>query len=74
MGYWHYAHFYYAQVMYRTGGPEWDDYRARIVKRLIDEAGPNGAWSQGFVGDVYTTSKNLIILQLDQNILPIFQR
>lgn len=25
-GHWHYAHFYYAQVMYRIGGEEWKKY------------------------------------------------
>jgi hypothetical protein len=31
-------------------------------------------WTQGYVGPIYTTAVNLTILQLDNNILPIYQR
>ena len=74
MGFWHYAHFYYAQVMYRQGGAEWDKYYRAIAARLVREADPSGAWNQGFVGSVYTTANNLVILQLEAGNLPIFQR
>src|SRR5215471_11960759 len=76
-GHWHYAHYYYAQVMYREGGEKWDEYRDKIFKRLVSEATEdrNGVyWSQGYVGPIYTTAVNLTILQLDNNILPIYQR
>jgi hypothetical protein len=80
-GHWHYAHFYYAQVQYREGGKAWDDYRDAIEKRILREAtevkiGDKTAyyWQQGFVGPVYTTALNLIILQLDNAYLPIYQR
>jgi hypothetical protein len=33
-GHWHYAHFYYAQVMYREGGKKWEKYRKQIEERL----------------------------------------
>ena len=74
MGYWHYSHFYYAQVMYRQGGEAWDTYSSEIFKKILSEAGENGCWSQGYIGGVYTTAKNLVILQLDLGNLPIFQR
>ncbi len=76
-GHWHYAHFYYAQVMYREGGPKWEAYRNAIERRLVSEAKRERAgysWSQGYIGDVYTTATNLIILQLDNGTLPIYQR
>ena len=74
MGFWHYAHFYYAQVMYRQGGEEWANYYRDIQKKLLGEANANGSWSQGYIGDVYITANNLIILQLEKGNLPIFQR
>ncbi|MBE6424769.1 MAG: terpene cyclase/mutase family protein [Thermoguttaceae bacterium] len=74
MGFWHYAHFYYAQVKYREGGEEWQNYYRAIALKLVSEADPSGGWSQGFVGNVYTTANNLIILQLENASLPIFQR
>lgn len=73
-GHWHYAHFYYAQVLYREGGKEWDSYRDKIFARIVSEAGNDGSWNQGYIGTVYTTATNLIILQLPKATLPIFQR
>jgi len=80
-GHWHYAHFYYAQVQYREGAAQWEAYRDAVRKRLLNEAdtlkiGDNTVtlWKQGYVGPVYTTALNLIILQLDRACLPIYQR
>jgi len=72
-GHWHYAHYYYAQVKYRQGGKEWEEYRNKIFKRLIAEAGSDGSWN-GNMGKVYLTSINLTILQLDNGVLPIYMR
>ena len=73
-GHWHYAHYYFAQVEYREGGKTWEDYRDRIYSRLVQEAGTDGSWIQGYIGPVYTTSINLTILQLENAALPIYQR
>ncbi len=80
-GHWHYAHFYYAQVMYREGGGAWEDYMLGIHKRLLREAetirlGETdvAVWKQGYIGPVYTTALNLVILQLENAYLPIYQR
>jgi len=73
-GHWHYSHYYYAQVLYREGGKQWEQYRDKIVDRLVSEVSPDGSWSQGYIGSTYTTAINLTILQLDNGILPIYQR
>ncbi len=76
-GHWHYAHCYYAQVMYREGGEKWEKYRDQIYPRIMNEATEDRTgiyWTQGYVGTIYTTAMNLTILQLDKNILPIYQR
>jgi squalene cyclase len=76
-GHWHYAHFYYAQVMYREGGESWAAYRDQVERRLIDEARRDRdgfCWTQGYIGTAYTTATNLTILQLDKGMLPIYQR
>ncbi len=80
-GHWHYAHFYYSQVQYREGGDVWKTYIAQMQKRLLGEAtsvstggGSVTVWQQGYIGPVYTTALNLVILQLDNAALPIFQR
>ncbi|MFM9009474.1 MAG: prenyltransferase/squalene oxidase repeat-containing protein [Planctomycetota bacterium] len=76
-GHWHYAHFYYAQVMYRQGGDAWRGYREQVERRLVAESQADAGaayWPQGYIGPVYTTATNLVILQLDKGSLPIFQR
>jgi hypothetical protein len=73
-GHWHYAHYYYSQVRYREGGKSWEEYRDQIFARLVREANPDGSWSQGYIGPVYTTAINLTILQMENGALPIYQR
>lgn len=73
-GHWHYAHYYYSQVVYRLGEARWAAYRSRIYRVLIDQQAADGSWSEGYIGQVYTTALNLTILQIDNNFLPIYQR
>ena len=73
-GHWHYAHYYYSQVLYREGGEKWKAYRNEIYGKLVNEANSEGFWDQGFIGAAYTTAINLTILQLDRGTLPIYQR
>ena len=73
-GHWHYAHYYYAQVLYREGGKEWEKYRDRIFRQIISEASSDGSWNQEYIGAVFTTAVNLTILQLPKGVLPIYQR
>lgn len=72
-GHWHYAYYYYSQVMYRQGGDAWAKFRDRLYQKIVREQTPNGAW-QGDIGEVYITSLNLTILQLEKAYLPIYQR
>ena len=30
-GHWHYAHYYYSQVLYREGGEKWEKYRDKFM-------------------------------------------
>ena len=73
-GHWHYTHFYYAQVMYRMGKEKWKDYFAIIGKEILRKQSFDGAWKEGHIGPVYTTSINAVILQLNNGYLPIYQR
>jgi hypothetical protein len=88
-GHWEYTHYYYAQAVYILGndgweklfpgdksGVTWSNYREVIFEKLIREQSPSGAWTSGGgfgVGPVYSTSLYLVILQLDNNVLPIYQ-
>jgi hypothetical protein len=74
LGHWHYAHYYYSQVLYREGGEKWNAYRKEVFARLLGEVNGSGFWDNGSMGPAYTTAMNLTILQLDRGTLPIYQR
>lgn len=73
-GHWHYAHYYYSQVMYRLGDDEWEKYAKFIVSQVLPQQSPSGAWKDGHIGPVYTTAINATILQMANGYLPIYQR
>ena len=76
-GHWHYAHYYYSQVVYREGEKKWEAYRDKLYSRLVGEAtsdGKHSYWTQGYIGPIYTTSVNLTMLQLENGYLPLYQR
>lgn len=73
-GHWHYTHYYYAQVKYRSSTEEWNKYIDNIGPQILTKQSANGSWSEGYVGPVYTTAINATILQLDNGFLPIYQK
>jgi hypothetical protein len=72
-GHWHYTYLYYSQVMYRQGPGEWNPFRDKLYDKIISEQDEDGSWT-GNIGSIYVTACNLIMLQLDKAILPIYQR
>jgi len=73
-GHWHYTYLYYSQVVYRQGPTEWEPYRDKLYKRLASEQQASGSWKATTVGESFSTAMNLIMLQLDNGFLPIYQR
>lgn len=73
-GHWHYAHYYYAQVMYRQGDEKWKKYSDELNKQILRGQSANGSWKEGHVGPVYVTAINCTMLLLDNGFLPIYQR
>ena len=73
-GHFHYAHYYYSQVMYRLGDEKWQPYSRFITDELLPRQAPTGAWKDGNIGPVYTTAINATILQMANGYLPIYQR
>ncbi len=72
-GHWHYTYLYYSQVVYRQGDEEWVPFRDRLNDRIISEQKADGYW-ESTIHPVYVTACNLIMLQLDRGMLPIYQR
>jgi hypothetical protein len=48
-------------------------FRDQLYDRISKEQTDNGSWT-GNIGPIYVTACNLIIMQLDQAYVPIYQR
>lgn len=70
-----YGHYYAAQAMYQSGGKTWSTWYTAVRDDLISRARANeGSWVSSGVCPEYGTAMALIILQMPNNFLPIFQR
>ncbi len=72
-GHWHYTYLYYTQVVYRQSRDVWEPFRDKLYEAILASQQPDGSW-EGQVGPVYVTACNLVMLQMDNGYLPIFQR
>jgi len=73
-GHFHYAHYYYSQVMYRKGKKDWNKYFNDIGAEILRKQSADGSWKEGYIGPIYVTAINTTILQLGNGYLPIYQR
>jgi len=72
-GHYYYGHYYAVQAMYLAGGEHWADWYPDIRDELIAHQQAAGNWTSSH-GDHYATSMALMILQIPNRLLPIFQR
>jgi hypothetical protein len=69
-----YGHYYAAQAMWIRGGDDWNTWYPAIRDELIRRQSPgSGHWTDSICNE-YGTAMALIILQMPNNFLPIFQR
>jgi hypothetical protein len=68
-----YGHYYAIQAMWIRGGEDWNQWYPAIRDELLAKHSSTGSWSDQ-VGAEYGTAMALIILQVPNNYLPIFQR
>ena len=71
--YYEYGHYYAVQAMWQAGGERWARWYPAVRDELIARQGPDGSWTSTY-GSEYATAMCLIILQMPENQLPIFQR
>jgi len=84
-----YTHYYYAQALYCLGDDgygkmfpdskeadrlSWRKYREITFEHLKSSQNGEGYWTGSHVGPVFATSVYLTIMQLDNAVLPIYQR
>jgi hypothetical protein len=71
--YYYYGHYYAIQAMWIRGGDDWNQWYPAIRDELLARQSPQGNWTDDY-GSEYGTAMALIILQMPNNYLPIFQR
>jgi hypothetical protein len=60
--------------MWHAGGKYWDEWYPAIRDELLDRQTDEGSWLSATICNEYGTAMSLLILQLPNNYLPIFQR
>lgn len=73
-GHWNYTYLYYSQCVYRQGPDVWKPFRDKLYNRLAASQKSDGSWQADNIGAVYVAATNLIMLQMDNGYLPIYQR
>jgi hypothetical protein len=74
-GYYEYGHYYAVQAMWQAGGERWARWYPAIRDELVARQAPDGSWSPNSAyGAECATAMCLIVLQMPENQLPIFQR
>jgi len=69
-----YGQYYAAQAMWIQGGEAWTEWYPAIRDELLHRQEPSGSWRDLGVCSEYGSAMALIILQIPNNYLPIFQR
>jgi hypothetical protein len=73
-----YSHYYYgqyyaAQAMWIRGGADWNEWYPAVRDELLARQNGQGYWSDQVCNE-YGTAMAAIVLQVPNNLLPIFQR
>ena len=68
-----YGHYYAAQAMWHAGGEYWNKWYPAVRDALVARQSDDGSWMDSICLE-YGTAMACIILQMPNNLLPIFQR
>jgi Prenyltransferase and squalene oxidase repeat len=69
-----YGQYYAAQAMWLHGGNAWNEWYTSVRDDLLNRQMAEGYWADTGVCNEYGTAMALIILQIPNDFLPIFQR
>jgi hypothetical protein len=72
-GHYHYGHYYAVQAMFLAGGKYWAQWYPAIRDELLRQQQDSGGWNSEH-GEEYGTAMSLLILEVPNRYLPIFQR
>ena len=68
-----YGHYYAVQAMFLRGGDAWRTWWPAVRDELLDRQAEDGYW-RGQAGNEYGSAMALIVLQVPNRLLPIFQK
>lgn len=69
-----YGQYYAVQAMWHSGADHWNQWYPAIRDELVGRQLPEGSWYDNAINPEYCTAMACIILQMPNNVLPIFQR
>lgn len=72
--YYYYGQYYAVQAVWHAGGDHWRIWYPRARDELVDLQLRDGRWADPWIGDEYATAMSLIVLQMPNSYLPIFER
>ena len=72
--YYYYALYYCSQALFQAGGKTWESWNANTVNKLISSQREDGSWSQGNYSAAYPTAMALLALEVNWQLLPIYQK
>jgi len=68
-----YGHYYAVQAMWHAGDAYWTKWYPAIRDELLARQRPDGSWMDSICAE-YGTAMACIVLEIPNNVLPIFQR
>ncbi len=72
--YYFYGHYYAAMAMWQSGGERWAKWYPAVRDELLAKQKPDGSWFDSAISPEFDTAMALLVLQVPNNYLPIFQR
>ena len=81
-GYFYFVTFYMAQGVFQLGDKEWTEFRPALQRLLVEHQLGDGTWEfprdnqlqQDSLGSAYPTALAVLLLSLDKQYLPMYQR
>ncbi len=73
VGHYFYGHYYASQAVFLAGEKYWDRWWPGVRDELLGKQADEGYW-RGQAGQEYGTAMALIVLQMPNRLLPIFQK
>ncbi len=70
----YYGQYYAVQAAWHAGGDFWLQWYPAVRDELLEEQNPDGSWPETWIGPEYATAMSLLVLQMPNNLLPIFER